>query len=227
MKTVHVVLKSYITTVFLLLLPIYCMGQTYYYEQIKIVNSDKSQKNGSRKGQFITFNSKGCYDSDNKGFTVNNGFLEYVKIEKGIRTYYGDSFWGKAYYLVAADFNRINVKLADNTILVYAKSDAPNYVTTSFYKSKSEGTPTYIPVYSNSSQTNSTIQTKSKLYRKECSFCNKTGVNPNKEYGPDYTGGKVVTIEYCTVCRQSSQKHYHNKCPSCGGSGYTESYNKY
>lgn len=64
----------------------------------------------------------------------------------------------------------------------------------------------------------------SKLVRTTCSFCKGTGLNPLKTYGPDYTGGSVITLQYCEICGKMDKYHQHETCPSCGGKGYTESY---
>ena len=101
---------------------ILAIGQTYYYKQTKIVINKQTNK-GDYSGQFITFISDRCYDSDNKGYTVENGVLQLLKETANIKIYYGPSYWGKAYYYVSNDFNRINIKIEDNgKILVYEKS---------------------------------------------------------------------------------------------------------
>lgn len=64
----------------------------------------------------------------------------------------------------------------------------------------------------------------SQLVRETCTFCNGSGKNPAKEYGPDYTGSGDVTIKYCPVCQTSGPSHYHTACPSCLGLGYNEVY---
>lgn len=71
---------------------------------------------------------------------------------------------------------------------------------------------------------NPRIQSGKKLVRKTCTFCNGSGKNPAKEYGPDYTGGREITIDYCPICNTSGRSHYHTSCPSCLGRGYNEVY---
>ncbi len=109
---------------------------TYYYQQIaKIVNGDRQV--GDNSGQFIYFTNKLCYDSDKDGYTVNNGVLEYIKTDNNIIMYYGDTYWGKAYYFVASDYSRINIKLADRNILIYERRTAKsNTITSSKRKTK-------------------------------------------------------------------------------------------
>ena len=67
--------------------------------------------------------------------------------------------------------------------------------------------------------TGSNLQLKKTM----CSFCNGTGKNPLKSFGPQYTS-EVVTLQYCEICGAMSEIHYHDSCPSCLGKGYTESY---
>lgn len=202
------------------------LAQTYYYKQTKVVIDDQPHP-GDNTGQFITFNEKGCYDSDNEGYTVDNGFLKYIKTKNHIRVYWGDSYWGKAYYHVSENLDRINVKLVgENKIYVYSRS-APTNAKTSYYaKNSAEDKNHFIlvsPVQSGESSPVRPGQTK-RLIRKTCTFCKGTGKNPLKSFGPDYTGGQVITIEYCPICGKSEKKHYHEACPSCQGLGYTEAY---
>lgn len=100
-------------------------AQTYYYEKVaEVRNGAKTVASGD--GHFITFTDKGCYDSDNKGFTENNGFLEYKRTANGIRNYYGDSWFGKAYYYFSTDLQRLNIKVeSTGKIYVYARKTAP------------------------------------------------------------------------------------------------------
>lgn len=221
-------MNPYIIITLLLCFNMHAFGQTFYYIQTKIIDSDNTSEPGDRKGQFITFNSKGCYDSDKDGYTVNNGFLNYIKTENNIKVFSGSTYWGTGYYFVSTDLNRINVKLPTGTTLVYVKSNAPQTTTTSYYRKEKQevsSNPTLYP--NNNNAPSSSSSNNNKLIRKNCSFCNGTGKNPGKEYGADYSGGKIITIEYCSVCGRNEKKHYHNSCPSCGGKGYTESYNSH
>lgn len=204
------------------------LAQTYFYKQIKVVIDDQPYS-GNNTGQFITFNEKGCYDSDKEGYTVNNGFLKYIKTDKHIRIYWGDSYWGKAYYYITENLDRINVKLVvEDKIYVYAKSDPTNEKTSYYAKNRTTGRNPIIltsPDQSFGDKSSQTTHGTSKhLVRKTCTFCNGTGKNPLKFFAADYTGGRVVTIEYCPICGKSEEKHYHETCPSCRGLGYTEVY---
>lgn len=213
----------------LFLLFVYNIGhsQTYYYKQIKVIQN-QIEKIGNETGQFITFNSKGCYDSDKEGISVGNGFLKYIKTENNIRIYKGDSYWGEAYYYVSIDFKRINIKLRNKfEIYVYTKENPANRMT-SYYTKNNTTSPVPVimtsPLETISNISNSQDVKQSKLVRTTCSFCKGSGISPLKSYGPDYTGGRIVTIQYCETCGKMDEYHYHESCPSCGGKGYIESY---
>ena len=74
---------------------------------------------------------------------------------------------------------------------------------------------TYTPVFNKSKSTYTPKE-------KSCSFCKGTGMNPGKEYPPNYGVG-VTESDFsnraCDVCG-SYDNHYHKPCPSCGGKGY-------
>lgn len=121
--------NTYIFILFLLqCFYITCKGQnTYYYRQEKIIDRfSKNMQNGAydKAGMFITFNSKGCYDSDKKGFDVGNGFRNEISRNNKYITYIGPSFWGEAEYITTLDKDRINIKTISK-IYVYARADAP------------------------------------------------------------------------------------------------------
>ena len=97
MKQSFFIILSICFTCFLL------QAQTYYYKQVKIVDASRQQRKGDGTGQFVMFTNKGCYDCDHKGFDVGNGFLKLLKDTEDIHVYYGNSYWGTAYYYVASD----------------------------------------------------------------------------------------------------------------------------
>lgn len=91
---------------------------TYLYKRVMIVK-DGILSNKNDDAHYIAFTDKGCYESDKKGFTTNQGFLEFVKNENNLHCYYGSCSFGKAHYYFSADYNRLNVKLNDNLVYVY------------------------------------------------------------------------------------------------------------
>lgn len=113
----------------LLVCPFSLKGQqTIYYQQEKIISlPEKKEKQGNhhKEGMFLTFNPKGCYDSDKKGYDVGNGFREIVSTGNNTTLYIGDSYWGNgAIYKVTHDKSRINITIG-NKIYVYARSTIP------------------------------------------------------------------------------------------------------
>lgn len=197
-------------------------AQTYYYERVAIVkNGVKTSAAGD--GHFITFTSKGCYDSDKEGISENTGFREYQTTANNIINYYGESYFGTAHYYFSADRKRLNIKCDDgNKVYVYELRNAPVGVT----KSKrnisarnynSGSTSVVVPqtnTYSNPSSTstdNSTSRSRYGYYT--CPTCNGSGkcpichgTNVRSSY---YTGESRI----CTQCNDKGQ------CPSCNGSG--------
>jgi len=208
-------------------------AQINYYKQVKVVVGQQD-KSGDNSGQFITINSKGCYDSDRSGNTVGNGFLQYQKTDKGMHIYFGKSFWGNAYYYFSSDYSRLNVKPTQGeTVYVYSKSQPQSGIlTSSLIKPEVEPpvgkeVPTVIiipdnnpmGVTGNTGSATSDYST-SKLVNVTCSFCTGTGNNPNPNYTTNYTG--YNQYQYCGICKRTMDPHTHGKCPSCNGRGYTQ-----
>lgn len=115
-------------------------GQVYFYKQEKVIDTNTKQSSkGDMSGQYITFNENGCYDSDNQGYSVNNGFLSYVFENKKFATYQGESYWGSCQYRVSLDKSRINIVL-DDKVLVYVRTQFPTgQLTSSLIKRKNKG----------------------------------------------------------------------------------------
>lgn len=214
---------------------------TYYYKQIKVVRDKQTIATG-KGGQFISFFSDICYDSDNMGTSIDNGRLERVS-RKGDKytKYKGTSYWGNVTYQFTTDLKKLAVIKQDGTIYVYERSIAPSGVTTcSLIKSKSSSNysgeyihipPTNYPPNNyneiNSTTTISNSQKSGKTTsRFKCYHCNETGeriINPSDKvatFGLDNHNVK----EYCSKCGQYFQKgtHAHIFCGYCGGKGYTE-----
>ncbi|WP_347146715.1 hypothetical protein [Parabacteroides goldsteinii] len=111
--------------ILLLSIPVFTNGQIYFYKQEKVIDiNTKEVKKGDLTGQFVTFNNKGCYDSDRGGNSEDNGFLSYLFENEKYVTYQGETYWGEAKYRVSLDKSRINVVLS-NKILVYIKTQFP------------------------------------------------------------------------------------------------------
>lgn len=104
-----------------------------YYQQEKIIllpGKKEIQGKHHQEGMFMTFNQYGCYDSDQNGYDVGNGFREIATAGEKTTLYIGDSFWGDgAIYKVTHDKSRINITVG-NKIYVYTRSNVPVGVTT-------------------------------------------------------------------------------------------------
>ncbi len=204
-------------------------AKTYYYERIAVVkNGVKSISSGD--GHFITFTSKGCYDSDRDGISERTGFREYQATANNIVSYYGDSYFGSAYYYFATDLSRLNIKCSDGKTYVYVRKTAPQGVKKSQrnLSNLSNGTsgssttivvapqtpalyPSSSPSSASSSSSSSSSQARYGYYT--CMTCYGTGKCPicqgRHSYNNPYTGNTIV----CTQCNDRGQ------CPSCNGTG--------
>lgn len=231
----------------LLLFSYTTFGQTTnYYKQIKVVKNNQTIASG-KGGQFISFFADICYDSNNKGVTVNNGQLDRVSKSGDVYTKYkGKSYWGEVTYQFTNDLQKLAVIKSDGTIYVYQRSTPPaGVMTSSLIKSKSSGggtavgytqSNTYYPPTNygsgNSSTTNSsqsiTQQSTNTQYQKsrhKCHYCNGTGdkiIDPSRNVAQ--FGLRDDVKEYCSKCRQYFKKgtHAHITCGHCGGRGYNE-----
>lgn len=217
---------------------------TYYYKQTKVVKNNVTSTKVSG-GQFITFTSKSCYESDKEGFSVNNGVLKYNDTYNGIKTYRGDSYWGKAMFRFKEDLSKLNVVVeSDNSIYVYERATPPNNVLTcSLIKPKEQpkeerpsssnnggnSSIVYVPVpvignsyygYSNSSSTTTTTAPPKQV--RTCHWCNGTGRVLHENYG-GINYGLERSWKKCDECGKtydsSLHTHYHSTCSHCNGSG--------
>ena len=101
-----------------ILLPSLFYAQTRFYRLSSVVEND-SKKSAGSSGIFVTFNEKGCYDSDKDGFSMNHGFLKYSgSNDRGI-LYQGQSYWGIADYHFAPDYSVLNVRDKHGVTYVY------------------------------------------------------------------------------------------------------------
>lgn len=201
-------------------------AQTIYYERTAIVENG-TRKSASGDGHFITF-SRGsdgvgtCYDSDKNGFTENNGTLKHEATAKGVMSYYGNSYFGKAHYYFSTDYSTLNI-VCDNSgkTYVYAMKTAPSGVTKSS-RSKANasssshnnsGSAVYMP------PVNSTGSNK-----EQCSACYGRGhLDERIEYNAvSYVGKVTDQYRWCSQCGRSDYPHRHvtPRCSACNGKGY-------
>ena len=99
-----------------------------YYKQTRKVENGISSTNVSG-GQFITFISDICYESNKKGIGVGHGNMmrnnDYSNSQYLI--YQGSSYWGKdAVFKFNIDKSVLNVVLDNGDIYVYKRATAPS-----------------------------------------------------------------------------------------------------
>lgn len=195
-------------------------AQTYMYKRIMIVENNNKKKMNDDV-HYITFNSKGCYESNEKGISENEyKFMKFIKKENNLHCYYGNGFFGNAYYYFSSDYSRLNIKLNYSTY-VYIRVVSSEATASLRIKQKIMSTNNMfiLPTSSKNADSNSKKHS-TKTHRNKCNYCDETGIDPSPTYGPNYTG-KSNSI-YCKICHTIKDNHYHAKCPSCGGKGYYE-----
>lgn len=203
--------------------------ETRYYKQIKIVSKDGQQRAGDNSGQFITFNDKGCYDSDKSGYDVGNGFLKFGKSTSERVYYSGNSYWGEAMYIFTENYNRLNIVVEGNgTTYVYTLATPPtNVITCALIKEKQPVKPVnpvvVNPVNPVVNPVNPIDNPEKVSTRRTCPSCHGTG-NGHEEiiYQTDYTGNGSSC--YCSKCGKTGSCHTHRTtmCKVCYGKKYVE-----
>lgn len=189
-------------------------GQTYYYRQIMQVGPDGQKSKGDNSGQFITFNTKGCYDSDREGYTVNNGFLKYIQKNNDILVYYGNSYWGTCYYYFNSSRDRLNVK-TDKKVYVYERVvNVPAKIMTSSKIKSKDSSPVFVPpVITPPLEGVDKGDTPVRRTATRCRSCNGTGhcsVCKGKGWYKNINDGNVYD---CFEC------HGSGRCGVCHGKG--------
>lgn len=82
----------------------------------------------------------------------------------------------------------------------------------------------YGTTYQSSSQSDLTkSETAGGFQHITCSYCHGTGYDPYPSYAPTFGYERVIKDERCDICGKF-ESHYHKKCPSCGGKGYTKKF---
>lgn len=210
-----------------------------YYKLTRKVESGQSSTNVSG-GQFITFTSDICFESNNHGVGVNHGTLKrnssYSNSEYS--TYQGSSYWGKnTTFKFNSDKSVLNVVLENGDVYVYKRATAPTgQETCSLIREKPAtsgnnngsfvGGFTPPPVYPNqpynptptqpSNSNTGTTQQKPRYEWHEvtetCYMCHGTG-NCQTCYGKHWYTTQFGQRAECPNCRPDG------KCTTCGGSG--------
>lgn len=193
-------------TTFLLTLgiPVAVSAQTSYYRLSKKVVDGVTSTSVSG-GQFISFTDNACYESDNKGYSVGNGSLEYKSTENSITTYSGTSYWGSSLFKFNSDKSTLNV-IANGNVYVYKRTVAPSGTTTCSLIRKNQSsdsfTPVYVPDVIPSTPSGAPdINTNKGHYEtktERCVECMGRGYNMKYLY---HGGGRTSSIQQrCTFC---------------------------
>lgn len=196
-------------------------------------------------GQFITFISNICYESDINGISVNNGSLErkpYLSNSANI-VYVGKAFCGdNAKFCFNEEKTKLLVVGANGMKYNFELAQTPNGITTStFVGSVSENkTITYNdgPHFFNpncagsctnsvtkgansNSQVNRVDNSRQEPIKHACHRCNGKRRIPIDTNAAMY--GMTDYDVYCSECGRNYPKswgHKHITCPQCHGKGY-------
>ncbi len=195
-------------------------SQTYFYKRIKIVKNGQSYDTHD-DGHYMTIGENCIYDSDADGFCIGNSNMKYVKTENGIRTYYGNSYYGLCYCFASSDYQRLNLRDGES-IYVYVKCTPSSGVDLRPTSTSAGNVPVIIQI-PNGSITTPDNSSSNRNNRRQCPSCNGTGKGMDQIiYRPDYTGKQ--NDEYCSKCGKWGSPHSHHTpmCRTCYGKGYIE-----
>lgn len=216
---------------------------TYYYKQVRVEKGGSIIEQGVG-GQFISFYKDICYDSDNKGVSVNNGQMERTAQSEGSYLMYkGSSYWGKVTYYFSSSLDKLVVSKSDGTTYLYQRATAPSGVTTcSLIKSQSSGSSSggasggwsgvYTPSVPNggwgtpqptSKQEEAKLKPRQKTkVRNECPYCTNGEVIQEESRPTFGLDGPPVYCSKCNKYFSYGTVHKHHECIHCKGKGYTE-----
>lgn len=243
LSTMTSLMNRFATFVLLLFL----VGQNIQSQDVRYYKLSSERVGGSKNtivsgGQFITFLSDICYESDKKGNGVGHGDLTRNKGYSNAQytVYQGSSYWGSSTtFKFNADKSVLNVVLDNGDIYVYKRATPPAGVKTCslIRKPSSNGgsssggyipaggqppstyTPQPTPNNNNSRHNNPSPRYEERTYT--CTYCHGKGTVTDCDSSiPDFSGNG----KYCSECgRHVPMCHIHKRCPSCGGKGtYTK-----
>ena len=213
-----------------------CSAQeVHYYKLTRIQHKGVSNRNVSG-GQFVTFSSSICYESNSKGLSIGNGSLKKNASYSNSQyiVYQGSSYWGSSTtFKFNADKSVLNVVLDNGDIYVYKRATPPKGVTTcSLIRKKKTPVPPqpdppqpYLPqpIPPNPKPLQPSPNPKPHYVKKTypCTYCHCKGTVTDCDSSiPDFSGNG----KYCSECgRNVPMCHIHKRCPSCNGKGtYTK-----
>lgn len=210
-----------------------------YYKLTRKEENGKSYTNVSG-GQFITFMSDICYESNKKGIGVGHGKMTRngVYSNSQYSVYQGSSYWGKdATFKFNADKSVLNVVLENGDVYIYKRTTAPagqetcslirksgdesgSYTSTPIYPPQPNPVAPPVPssVSTPSPKTpppSSPEPRKTKMPHttyKTCHICHGSGVCSTCNGKGWYNNPYGTGTVTCTLCNKG-------KCRNCNGTG--------
>jgi hypothetical protein len=183
--------------------------KTYYYKLTKKVHNGTPSTNVSG-GQFITFLSDICYESDIKGIGVGHGKMNKSRKDSddNIISYFGGCYYGsESVYRFTKDLSVLNVVTQNGDVYLYKRTTAPaNATTCSLIRSRRNS--------SNNNQQAVVVEQPIRQQQPmqtwvECGFCHGSGqchVCLGRGRGPMQNGS-------CLTCG------FSGRCTHCAGQG--------
>lgn len=231
-------IKNLLFSLFFIILAVNVCAQDVHYYKLTRKKTASENTTSVTGGQFITFLSNICYESNNKGVGVDHGTLTLNNSYSNdvFSVYQGSSYWGNnTTFKFNSDKSVLNVVLENGDVYVYKRSTAPVGVTTcSLIRNNSHSSSSGVsvqqpnnsilqypqqqyqqPQYQHPTYTpTSTPQPQTQREAKDCQRCWGSGKCQTCNGRGYYTALGVGSGTHdCPNCNKTG------RCSSCGGSG--------
>lgn len=204
-------------------------GRTMLYKRVMIVENN-TKKTTNDDAHFITFNDKGCYASDEEGFSLGYTFMKFIKHQDNLHCYSGAVDGTAAEIFFSNDYSRINIRVGNKTYVYQKEPGRTTNAPMRPARSRNNGNGTVagasqgIQVIPNATiGGNESSSSNNRKTSRVCPGCNGTGKSHDEiNYSPDYTGNG--SYAYCERCGRTMQRHTHiqKTCAVCNGRGRIE-----